>query len=132
MEQHTKENKSMALNAAKQSVVYAENVNKTPANRITEEVQSYDITPRADSSTYNFSEDEDEKPSGKPIPMWAQGVLLRSALVEQYYNPIDTDALFGTVIDPPNLAEIFKVNKKRYQKRTSSAVWNTPPNQCIR
>lgn len=26
-----------------------------------------------DSSTYDFSDDEEDKPSGKPIPLWAQG-----------------------------------------------------------
>lgn len=34
---------------------------------------SYELTPMPNSSTYDFSEDEEDKPSGKPIPTWAQG-----------------------------------------------------------
>lgn len=49
--------------------------------------------------------------------------------MQQFYYPVNTDELFGSVIDSPNLAEIFKINKKRYFKRTSSAIWNTTPDR---
>ncbi|XP_039624222.1 inner centromere protein A-like [Polypterus senegalus] len=69
---------------------------------------------------------DDESAPRKHIPSWAQGQKLNQAVVDHYYNPPDTDKRYGK-IEPPNLEEIFCKSKPRYLKRTSSAVWHSPP-----
>lgn len=54
------------------------------------------------------------------------GNQLSQAVIRQYYNPPDVDALFGA-IPSPKLEHIFYKSKPRYFKRTSSAVWHSPP-----
>ncbi|NXN92772.1 INCE protein, partial [Rhinopomastus cyanomelas] len=101
---------------------------------------SYQMTPQApknpkppviDPNNYGLdlnSDDstDDESQPRKPIPAWATGSLLNQAILRQYYNPPDVDSLFG-VIASPKLEDIFYKSKPRYFKRTSSAVWNSPP-----
>ncbi|KAL8170072.1 UNVERIFIED_CONTAM: hypothetical protein K2H54_062773 [Gekko kuhli] len=84
------------------------------------EVNNYGMDLNSDDST------DDESQPRKPIPAWATGNQLTQAIIHQYFNPPDTDAFFG-VIKSPKLEEIFYKSKPRYQKRTSSAVWNSPP-----
>nr|XP_030129498.3 inner centromere protein isoform X1 [Taeniopygia guttata] len=81
---------------------------------------SYGLDLNSDDST------DDESNPRKPIPAWADGAQLQQAIVHQYYNPPDLDALFGA-IPSPKLEDIFYKNKPRYFKRTSSAVWHSPP-----
>ncbi|NXF72239.1 INCE protein, partial [Sclerurus mexicanus] len=69
---------------------------------------------------------DDESQPRKPVPAWATGNLLSQAVIRQYYNPPDVDALFGA-IPSPKLEDIFYKSKPRYFKRTSSAVWHSPP-----
>ncbi|NWV41960.1 INCE protein, partial [Grantiella picta] len=69
---------------------------------------------------------DDESQPRKPVPAWATGNELSQAVIRQYYNPPDVDALFGA-IPSPKLEDIFYKNKPRYFKRTSSAVWHSPP-----
>ncbi|NWT14137.1 INCE protein, partial [Vireo altiloquus] len=69
---------------------------------------------------------DDESQPRKPIPAWATGTQLSQAAIRQYYNPPDLDALFGA-IPSPKLEHIFYKSKPRYFKRTSSAVWHSPP-----
>ncbi|XP_064516010.1 inner centromere protein-like [Pseudopipra pipra] len=80
----------------------------------------YGLDLNSDDST------DDENDPRKPIPAWAQGTQLQQALLHQYYNPPDVDALFGP-IPTPKLEDIFYKSKPRYFKRTSSAVWHSPP-----
>uniref|UniRef100_A0A8C4TQW2 Inner centromere protein n=1 Tax=Falco tinnunculus TaxID=100819 RepID=A0A8C4TQW2_FALTI len=101
---------------------------------------SYQMTPRAQKNPKpppvnpdNYGMDlnsddstDDESQPRKPIPAWATGNQLSQAVMHQYYNPPDVDALFG-VIASPKLEDIFYKSKPRYFKRTSSAVWNSPP-----
>ncbi|KAF8784365.1 inner centromere protein A-like [Argiope bruennichi] len=94
--------------------------------------ESYAITPaRSSFVSYDISEirsdseEEEQETSSKPIPPWATGVRLRNALLQQHHHPIDTDELFGNFFDPPDLALIMGIKKKHYNKRTSSAVWNS-------
>lgn len=54
------------------------------------------------------------------------GTQLSQAIIHQYYNPPNLLELFGTIL-PLDLEDIFKKSKPRYHKRTSSAVWNSPP-----
>nr|XP_026653658.1 inner centromere protein [Zonotrichia albicollis]XP_026653659.1 inner centromere protein [Zonotrichia albicollis] len=86
-----------------------------PANE-----NSYGLDLNSDDST------DDESNPRKPIPAWADGAQLQEAIVHQYYHPVDLEALFGT-IPSPKLEDIFYKSKPRYFKRTSSAVWHSPP-----
>ncbi|NXR75988.1 INCE protein, partial [Pycnonotus jocosus] len=101
---------------------------------------SYEMTPQsrkefkvpaASSNDYGMdlnSDDstDDESQPRKPVPAWATGNQLSQAVIRQYYNPPDVDALFGA-IPSPKLEHIFYKSKPRYFKRTSSAVWHSPP-----
>ncbi|XP_048216375.1 inner centromere protein isoform X2 [Perognathus longimembris pacificus] len=89
--------------------------------------------PKVNSDNYGMdlnSDDstDDEAHPRKPIPSWARGTQLSQAIVHQYYHPPNLAELFGTIL-PLDLEDIFKKNKPRYHKRTSSAVWNSPPLQ---
>ncbi|XP_042641166.1 inner centromere protein isoform X2 [Tyto alba] len=81
---------------------------------------NYGMDLNSDDST------DDESQPRKPIPAWATGNQLSQAVIRQYYNPPNIDALFG-VIASPKLEDIFYKSKPRYFKRTSSAVWSSPP-----
>ncbi|KFQ95877.1 Inner centromere protein, partial [Nipponia nippon] len=81
---------------------------------------NYGLDLNSDDST------DDESQPRKPVPAWATGNQLSQAVVRQYYNPPNIDAIFG-VIASPKLEDIFYKSKPRYFKRTSSAVWNSPP-----
>ncbi|KAG6923575.1 inner centromere protein antigens 135/155kDa [Chelydra serpentina] len=81
---------------------------------------NYGLDLNSDDST------DDESQPRKPIPVWATGAQLNQAVTYQYYNPPNIDSLFGLIISP-KLEDIFYKNKPRYFKRTSSAVWHSPP-----
>lgn len=59
------------------------------------------------------------------------GTPLSQAIIHQYYHPPNLLELFGAIL-PLDLEDIFKKSKPRYHKRTSSAVWNSPPLQGAR
>lgn len=123
---------------------------KTPAGKaagglnvtvdVEQSPQSYDLTPKGgnkpvvinpnpeDYGMDQNSDDstDDESAPRKPIPSWAQGQQLKQKNMQQYYNPVDAHAYFGDS-EPPKLENIFCKNKPRYFKRTSSAVWHSPP-----
>ncbi|XP_034443549.1 inner centromere protein B isoform X2 [Hippoglossus hippoglossus] len=102
--------------------------------------QSYSITPKGGNKPLTLSktaEDygmdqnsddstDDESAPRKPIPSWAEGPNLQQIIMKQYFNPPDLDSFFGK-IEPPKLENIFYKSKPRYFKRTSSAVWHSPP-----
>ncbi|XP_064515889.1 inner centromere protein isoform X3 [Pseudopipra pipra] len=92
---------------------------KEPKPAITSS-NDYGMDLNSDDST------DDENEPRKPIPAWATGNQLSQAVIRQYYNPPDVDALFGP-IPTPKLEDIFYKSKPRYFKRTSSAVWHSPP-----
>ncbi|NWR94016.1 INCE protein, partial [Furnarius figulus] len=88
-------------------------------------------SPMADENDYGLdlnSDDstDDENDPRKPVPAWADGAQLHQAILHQYYHPVDVDELFGA-IPSPQLEHIFYKSKPRYFKRTSSAVWHSPP-----
>lgn len=64
-------------------------------------------------------------------PVSPAGTQLSQAIIHQYYHPPNLLELFGTIL-PLDLEDIFKKSKPRYHKRTSSAVWNSPPLQGSR
>ncbi|XP_030587916.1 inner centromere protein B isoform X2 [Archocentrus centrarchus] len=102
--------------------------------------QSYAITPKGgdkplilskSSDDYGMDQNsddstDDESAPRKPIPSWAEGPNLQQIIMKQYFSPPDLDSFFGT-IEPPRLENIFYKTKPRYFKRTSSAVWHSPP-----
>ncbi|XP_060118549.1 inner centromere protein-like isoform X1 [Heteronotia binoei] len=69
---------------------------------------------------------DDESQPRRPIPPWATGLQLNEAVTYQYYNPPNIDTFFGQILSP-KLEDIFYKSKPRYFKRTSSAVWQSPP-----
>ncbi|NXE56376.1 INCE protein, partial [Casuarius casuarius] len=81
---------------------------------------NYGMDLNSDDST------DDENEPRKPVPAWADGSQLNQAILHQYYHPVNVDQLFG-LIASPKLEDIFGKNKPRYFKRTSSAVWHSPP-----
>ncbi|NXS44441.1 INCE protein, partial [Balaeniceps rex] len=113
---------------------HLENKENSPA------CNSYEMTPQAQKqpkpptiNPNNYGLDlnsddstDDESQPRKPIPAWATGNQLSQAVIRQYYNPPDVDVLFGAIASP-KLEDIFYKSKPRYFKRTSSAVWNSPP-----
>ncbi|KAK4291130.1 hypothetical protein Pmani_036016 [Petrolisthes manimaculis] len=74
------------------------------------------------------STDNDSSPK-KKIPAWAMKSQLNSALIQQEYYPPPLDDIFipEELLQAPNLTDMFPIKRKRFTKRTSSAVWNTPP-----
>ncbi|XP_033917368.1 inner centromere protein isoform X2 [Melopsittacus undulatus] len=81
---------------------------------------SYGMDVNSDDST------DDESQPRKPIPAWASRSQLNQAVLRLYYNPPSVDAVFGTM-PSLQLQDIFYKSKPRYLRRTSSAVWNSPP-----
>ncbi|NXQ99885.1 INCE protein, partial [Sagittarius serpentarius] len=81
---------------------------------------NYGMDLNSDDST------DDENEPRKPVPAWADGSQLNQAILHQYYHPVNVDQLFG-LIPVPKLEDIFGKSKPRYFKRTSSAVWHSPP-----
>ncbi|XP_061465839.1 inner centromere protein A-like isoform X2 [Rhineura floridana] len=83
-------------------------------------LNDYGMDLNSDDST------DDESQPRKPIPPWANGLQLNEAVTYQYYNPPDINKFFGLILSP-KLEDIFYKSKPRYFKRTSSAVWHSPP-----
>ncbi|XP_075281844.1 inner centromere protein-like [Opisthocomus hoazin] len=81
---------------------------------------NYGMDLNSDDST------DDENEPRKPVPAWADGSQLNEAILHQYYHPVNVDQVFG-LIASPKLEDIFGKSKPRYFKRTSSAVWHSPP-----
>ena len=114
-------------------------VNKAPAS--VPNASSYDMTPArhelppaplADQNNYGLEDlqsdedtDDEENPR-KEIPRWAEGSDLRTALLKQTYMCPDLDKLFDVIVNP-NLADMFSIKRKRFDKRTSSADWDSTP-----
>ena len=55
------------------------------------------------------------------------GTLFRRLLMQQAYHPPDVDHIFVLMEASPDLTEIFSEPKRRFYKRTSSAVWDRAP-----
>uniref|UniRef100_A0A8C3US65 Inner centromere protein n=1 Tax=Catharus ustulatus TaxID=91951 RepID=A0A8C3US65_CATUS len=124
-EQRAKENARAPLLENKENSPACNSYEMTPQSKKEFKVpmtssNDYGMDLNSDDST------DDESQPRKPVPAWATGNLLSQAVIRQYYNPPDVDALFGA-IPSPKLEHIFYKNKPRYFKRTSSAVWHSPP-----
>ncbi|XP_075784477.1 inner centromere protein [Pelodiscus sinensis] len=133
-EQRLAEQEKKAANAASNHLNVTVEVENSPV------CNSYQMTPQGPKgpkpptiNPNNYGMDlnsddstDDESQPRKPIPAWANGTQLSQAVIHQYYKPPDVTTLFGAIISP-KLEDIFYKNKPRYFKRTSSAVWNSPP-----
>uniref|UniRef100_K7GCR3 Inner centromere protein ARK-binding domain-containing protein n=1 Tax=Pelodiscus sinensis TaxID=13735 RepID=K7GCR3_PELSI len=133
-EQRLAEQDKKAANAASNHLNVTVDVENSPV------CNSYQMTPQGPKgpkpptiNPNNYGMDlnsddstDDESQPRKPIPAWANGTQLSQAVIHQYYKPPDVTTLFGAIISP-KLEDIFYKNKPRYFKRTSSAVWNSPP-----
>ncbi|KAJ8333862.1 hypothetical protein SKAU_G00411810 [Synaphobranchus kaupii] len=153
MQRQVEQERAAAVAAAARNVVTVEiqkstmmtPVGKAAGLNVTIDVersspQSYEITPKGGSKTllvsanpedYGMDQNsddstDDESAPRKPIPSWAEGQQLQQAMLNQYFNPVDVDSYFGE-IEEPKLEQIFNKSKPRYFKRTSSAVWQSPP-----
>ncbi|NXN79744.1 INCE protein, partial [Bombycilla garrulus] len=124
-EQKAKDNARAPLLENKENSPACNSYEMTPQSRKEFKVpvtssNDYGMDLNSDDST------DDESQPRKPVPAWATGNQLSQAVIRQYYNPPDVDALFGA-IPSPKLENIFYKSKPRYFKRTSSAVWHSPP-----
>ena len=82
---------------------------------------SYDI-----DDLCNDDDTDDECEPNKRIPSWAQGIDLRTQLIQQFYTNINPDDIFINRNKPCRLEKIFKRNRERYFRRASSAYWSSP------
>lgn len=93
--------------------------------------QSYDI-----SDLQSDNESDDERNPRHTVPEWAIGKKFLESLTRQFGRPAakrskDVAYIFRDVILPVELGAVFSNHAKavisKYEKRTSSAHWNTPP-----
>lgn len=94
-------------------------------------VQSYDI-----SDLTSDNESDDERHPRHIIPDWAKGQNFLDSLGRQFRRPAgkrakDQAYIFREVQLPVELGQVFSNHTRavisKYEKRTSSAHWNTPP-----
>ncbi|XP_023989048.1 inner centromere protein isoform X1 [Physeter macrocephalus] len=134
--QEEQEEKAREAAAASQSLNVTVDVQSPACTSYQMTPQGHRAPPKINPDNYGMdlnSDDstDDEAHPRKPIPNWARGTQLSQAIIHQYYHPPNLLELFGTIL-PLDLEDIFKKSKPRYHKRTSSAVWNSPPLQGTR
>ena len=103
-----------------------------PENVESSVAESYDI-----SDLRSDDEDEDETPTQhKKIPIWASGHDFMRAIKNQYSVGIRTrentiKGLFSSIETNVSLKDVFREREKhvskKYERRTSSACWSSPP-----
>ncbi|XP_022836290.1 inner centromere protein [Spodoptera litura] len=81
----------------------------------------------ADGFQY-LNSDEDEEPVDRPVPEWSTSKARRGQLyVQSQLCRAHVDRLFSVRVHSPDLRDIFPRIERARLKRTSSAVWHTPP-----
>ncbi|CAH1641887.1 unnamed protein product [Spodoptera littoralis] len=81
----------------------------------------------ADGFQY-LNSDEDEEPVDRPVPEWSTSKARRGQLyVQSQVCRAHVDRLFSVRVHSPDLRDIFPRIERARLKRTSSAVWHTPP-----
>ncbi|XP_045122765.1 inner centromere protein A-like isoform X2 [Portunus trituberculatus] len=130
----TKESNSGPLNttytkpaASKQTNSYEITPLQPP--RSSHSLNNYDINDmQSDEST------DDEASPKKKIPQWAMKTQMQAAVLQQEHYPPKVDEIFpaSALLIIPDLTQIFRQQKRRFKKRTSSAIWETPPSKYFR
>ncbi|CAK6449613.1 unnamed protein product [Pipistrellus nathusii] len=131
--QEEQEKKAREVAAASKSLNTTVDVQSPACTSYQMTPQGHRAPPKINPDNYGMdlnSDDstDDESHPRKPIPCWARGAQLSQAILHQYHQPPNLLELFGT-IRQLDLEDIFRKSKPRYHKRTSSAVWNSPPLQ---
>lgn len=81
----------------------------------------------ADGFQY-LNSDEEAEPVDRPLPAWSTSKARRQQLVVQaQLAAAHVDRLFSVRVHSPDLRDIFPNIERARLKRTSSAVWRTPP-----
>ncbi|MPC12430.1 Inner centromere protein [Portunus trituberculatus] len=59
---------------------------------------------------------------------------MQAAVLQQEHYPPKVDEIFpaSALLIIPDLTQIFRQQKRRFKKRTSSAIWETPPSKYFR
>ena len=71
--------------------------------------------------------DDDEEPN-KPIPEWAKDLRLKRTAMAQARKFLNYTRLFSASSQNDIVLEdIFKIKRKKFTERSSSAIWNSPP-----
>ncbi|XP_015792972.1 inner centromere protein A [Tetranychus urticae] len=124
------EPESKSTSAKKEDPVPNENYPLTPPPKPKPSPVNYDISDiKSDDDT-----DDEDRPR-KQIPPWAKGDALLDALDKQFAKSRrarekEIRHIFPNFDFSIRLSEIFKSNRvvhPKYDKRTSSAVWSSPP-----
>ncbi|XP_075986197.1 inner centromere protein [Anticarsia gemmatalis] len=81
----------------------------------------------ADGFQY-LNSDEDEEPVERPVPDWSTSKARKQQLfIQSQVGAGHVDRLFSVRVHSPDLRDIFPNIERARLKRTSSAVWRTPP-----
>ncbi|XP_064019570.1 inner centromere protein [Pogoniulus pusillus] len=135
-----REQQQKASHLQKEALAAEKQVQREEQKENSDACNSYQMTPHAhrdpkpvkvDPDNYGLdlnSDDstDDESQPRKPIPTWACGYQLTQAVTRQYHAPPNVDEIFGVILSP-KLEDIFYKSKPRYNHRTSSAIWSSPP-----
>uniref|UniRef100_A0A914WB26 Inner centromere protein ARK-binding domain-containing protein n=1 Tax=Plectus sambesii TaxID=2011161 RepID=A0A914WB26_9BILA len=122
------------LSLPKSTIARLQNISVSSSNANVS--QSYEMTPLrtiqpSTNTDYGIEdlnsgdETDDEEAPRKRIPSWAQGANLKAAVIQQYYNCPET-RLLTCGMESPDLSAIFSIRRARFDKRTSSALWDSP------
>jgi hypothetical protein len=84
---------------------------------------NYDVSDlRSDDET-----DDEEQPS-KPVPDWAKDQNVKRRAMAQHMNCVSYTSMFKPSTNYEiKLEEIFRVKRKKFTERSSSAIWSSPP-----
>lgn len=85
--------------------------------------ENYEITDLNSSD-----ETDDEEEPSKPIPLWAQDQNLTRRAIAQNKSHINFTKMFkATSHAEVDLEKIFKIKRSKFNERSSSANWTSPP-----
>lgn len=99
---------------------------QTTSTNITYDKPSNQLTSLITLDESEETDDEEIYNTDKPIPEWAKKSEITRTAQKQALKQINFTRLFSAVNDDEvNLEDVFKIKKKRFNQRTSSANWNT-------